>query len=190
MNPRLFATAEAWETWLRDNHDRASGIWLKIAKKGVATSVSYAEALDVALCWGWIDARKDKLDARFWLQRFSPRTKTSRWSKVNREHVARLIKAGRMQKAGLAAIDAAKADGRWAKAYDSPSRATVPPDLESALAERPKAREFFGKLDSRNRYAILYRLQEAKKPETRARRLETFVAMLARGEVIHPRSPK
>jgi uncharacterized protein YdeI (YjbR/CyaY-like superfamily) len=162
-------------------------VWLKIARKasGVA-SVSYAEALEVALCYGWIDGQKDKHDDDHWLQRFGPRQPRSKWSKVNRGKATALIEAGAMKPAGLREVERAKADGRWDAAYDSPSTATVPDDLQRALDEEPRAREFFATLDSANRYAILYRIQDAKKPETRARRIAKFVAMLSEHEKLHP----
>lgn len=181
-----FASAAAWEAWLADKHARAAGVWLKIAKKnsGIAT-VTYAQALDVALCFGWIDGQKRGFDATWFLQRFTPRKARSRWSKINTEHVARLIAEGRMRPAGLAQVEAARADGRWAAAYESQGNATVPPDLQAALDASPAAATFFATLRGANRYAILYRVQEAKRPETRARRIDRFVAMLARGETLH-----
>jgi uncharacterized protein YdeI (YjbR/CyaY-like superfamily) len=187
VRPKLFATAEAWDVWLGKNHDRSKGVWLKIAKgtRGSGSTVSYEEALAVALCHGWIDARKGKLDSRFWLQRFTPRAPTSRWSRLNCEKAERMIVEGRMREAGRRAIEAAKADGRWANAYEGQRRATVPDDLQQALRDRPDALAFFQELDGRNRYAILYRLQNAKQPATRARNLSRFVEMLARRETIH-----
>ena len=182
-----FASPAAWEAWLAEQHAISSGLWLKIAKKdaGVET-VSYAEALQVALCYGWIDGQKDKLDGDYWLQRFTPRKPRSKWSKINREKAERLITQGRMQPAGLREVEQAKADGRWDAAYDGQRTAGIPDDLRQALEQNPKAAEFFASLDSANRYAILYRLQEAKKPETRARRLERYVAMLNEQQKIHP----
>lgn len=181
-----FASAEAFETWLEAGHATAAGLWLKIAKKdtGLAT-VTYAEALDVGLCFGWIDGQKRGLDATWYLQRFTPRKRGSRWSQLNTEHVARLTAAGRMRPAGLAQVEAARADGRWAAAYERQSRATVPPDLQVALDADPAAAAFFATLTGVNRYAVLYRVQDAKRPETRARRIDRFVAMLARGETLH-----
>ncbi len=183
----LFATAAAFERWLRKHHAKAACLWIKYAKKksGIP-SIDWDQAVDVALCYGWIDGQAKALDDTYSLQRFTPRGKRSKWSKLNRERVARLTKAGRMQAAGLAEVERAKADGRWDVAYDSPSNAKVPDDLAKALARSAKARAAFDKLNARNRYAILYRLHDAKKPETRARRLETFVAMLARGETLYP----
>ncbi|HXE44859.1 MAG TPA: YdeI/OmpD-associated family protein [Conexibacter sp.] len=181
-----FASAAAWEAWLDAEHARAAGVWLQIAKKdtGVAT-VTYAEALDVALCFGWIDGQKRGFDATWFLQRFTPRTARSRWSKINTEHVERLAAAGRMRPAGLAQVEAARADGRWAAAYDGQRSAAVPPDLQAALDADPAAAAFFATLRGANRYAILYRVQDAKRPETRARRIARFTAMLARGETLH-----
>ena len=181
-----FASAAAWEGWLEKNHETSTGLWLKIAKKGSGIdSVTYAEALDAALCFGWIDGQKGAWDERFFLQRFTPRGRRSKWSQVNREHVARLIAAGRMRPAGLAEVERAKADGRWQAAYAPPSRMEVPDDLRRALDADPKAKAAFEALDRTNRYAMLYRLGDAKRPETRARRLAQYVEMLARGERIH-----
>ena len=173
-----FATAEEWERWLDANHDDA-GVWIKMAKKrsGIA-SVTHAEALDVALCFGWIDGQRKGLDETFFLQKFTPRRPRSKWSRINREKAEQLIAAGRMRPSGLAEVEQARADGRWEAAYDPQSTARVPDDLKRELDARPRAAEFFASLDSRNRYAILYRLQDAKRPETRARRLAEFVAML------------
>lgn len=182
-----FESAEAFQAWLGKNHAVSPGIWLKLRKKSPGVvALDYAQALDVALCYGWIDGQKAGLDDQWWLQRFTPRTARSKWSKVNRDKVAALIEQGRMQPAGEAEIDRAKADGRWEAAYDSSRTATVPDDLAAALAAEPAAAEFFEALDRQNRYAILYRVQDAKKPETRARRIEKFVAMLAKGEKLHP----
>ncbi|MFJ6649864.1 YdeI family protein [Streptomyces sp. NPDC091290] len=182
-----FESAEAFQAWLGENHAVSPGIWLKLRKKSPGVvALDYAQALDVALCYGWIDGQKAGLDDQWWLQRFTPRTARSKWSKVNRDKVAALIEQGRMQPAGQAEIDRAKADGRWDAAYDSSRTATVPDDLAAALAAEPAAAEFFEALDRQNRYAILYRVQDAKKPETRARRIEKFVAMLAKGEKLHP----
>ncbi|MFD7389179.1 YdeI family protein [Streptomyces sp. NPDC059852] len=182
-----FESAEAFQAWLGENHAVSPGIWLKLRKKSPGVvALDYAQALDVALCYGWIDGQKAGLDDQWWLQRFTPRTARSRWSKVNREKATALIEQGRMQPAGQAEVDRAKADGRWDAAYDSPRTATVPDDLVAALAAEPAAAEFFETLDRQNRYAILYRVQDAKRPETRARRIEKFVAMLAKGEKLHP----
>lgn len=182
-----FAGPTDWEKWLAEHHTGASGGWLKLAKKGSgSTTVTYAEALDVALCYGWIDAQKAPYDEAFWLQRFCPRRPGSKWSQVNRDKVAALVTADRMQPAGLAAVEAAKADGRWDAAYAPQRTASVPPDLQSALDATPGAAAFFAGLSSLNRYAVLHRIQDAKKPETRARRIEKFVQMLSRGETLYP----
>jgi len=181
-----FASAAAWERWLARNHARSSGVWLEIAKKAAAVvTVSYPEVLDVALCYGWIDGVRHKQDDTYFRQRFTPRTRTSKWSQNNRDKVAALVAAGRMQPAGQAAIDAAKADGRWDAAYAGSRAIEVPDDLVRALRRNAKARRAFEQLDSRNRYAILYRVHDAKRPETRARRIETFVTMLAEGRTIY-----
>lgn len=184
---KSFATPAAWHAWLAKHCSSSRGVWLAIAKKGAKkTSLSYAEALEVALIWGWIDGQKDKLDETAWLQKFTPRGPKSIWSKINRDKADALIADGRMQPPGLAEVERAKRDGRWQSAYASQSRATVPPDLAAALKKNPRAARFFETLESRNRYAILFRVHTAKKPETRAARIEKFVAMLARGEKIHP----
>ena len=186
--PQLpFATTADWERWLEDNHASESGIWIRMAKKSSGIeSVRYPEVLDAALCFGWIDGRREALDETHFLQRFTPRRPRSRWSQINRERVERLIAEGRMRPAGLAEVERARVDGRWDAAYESQSRSTVPDDLQRELDARPGAKGFFEQLDSQNRFAILYRLRDAKKPETRARRLATFVAMLERGEKIYP----
>jgi uncharacterized protein YdeI (YjbR/CyaY-like superfamily) len=181
-----FASAEAWERWLARNHATSPGVWLEIAKKAAAvTTVSHAEALEVALCYGWIDGLRHKHDDTYFRQRFTPRTRTSKWSKINRDKVEALVGAGRMQPSGQAQIDAAKADGRWDAAYAGSRSIEVPDDLARALRRNARARRAFEGLDSRNRYAILYRVHDAKRPETRARRIESFVAMLAEGRTIH-----
>jgi uncharacterized protein YdeI (YjbR/CyaY-like superfamily) len=186
LTVQLFASRQAWRAWLAAQHAASPGLWLKIAKKGAGVdSVTYSEALDVALCFGWIDCQKDKLDAVHWLQRFTPRQARSRWSKANRERVEKLLASGEMEAAGRREVDAARQDGRWDAAYDGQRTITVPADLQRELDANRKARDFFATLDSANRYAILYRLHDAKKPETRARRLAKFVAMLAAGEKIH-----
>lgn len=167
-----FVSAREWNAWLERHHEVPDGRWLELAKKGAAfTTVTYAEAVDVALCWGWIDGQKGAVDDARWKQRFSPRRARSIWSKVNREK---------------AEVERAKADGRWAAAYDSPKQATVPHDLKQALEASTRARALFERLDATNRYAILHRLATAKQAATRARRIATFVAMLAKGEVIYP----
>ena len=185
--PRRFASQRAFETWLRTHHATSDGLWLQIAKAGAAQpSVSYAQALESALCFGWIDGQKKSLDGQHWLQRFTPRRARSIWSKVNRAKALALIEQGRMQPAGLREVERAQADGRWDDAYDSARTSTVPADLQAALDAEPKARAFFDALDAANRYAVLWRVQTAKKAETRARRIAQFAAMLARGEKLHP----
>jgi uncharacterized protein YdeI (YjbR/CyaY-like superfamily) len=182
-----FATAAAWDAWLAGHHGDAAGLWLKLAKKGSGIpSVSYAEAVDVALCHGWIDGQKGRLDDQFWLQRFTPRKPGSKWSRINTQRAAALIESGRMRPAGLREVERAKADGRWEAAYHSQSTATVPADLAAALAESPEASAFFETLNSANRYAILYRIAGAKRPETRAKRIAGFVAMLSEHKQLHP----
>ena len=181
-----FPDAQAWEEWLAEHHADAAGVWLKLAKKDSGVpSVSYSAALDVAICFGWIDGQKDKYDEAFWLQRFSPRRNRSKWSAVNRAKALALIEAGRMHSAGQREVDAAQADGRWDAAYASQSKASVPDDLQAALDANPSARAFFEGLNSANRYAILYRIQNVKKAETRARKIAQFVEMLAAGRKIH-----
>lgn len=183
----LFADRTAFRKWLNAHHASRPGLWLQIAKAASPLrSVTYAEALDVALCFGWIDGQKRSHDAHSFLQKFTPRQKRSAWSKRNREHVARLVAAGEMHSAGLAAVEAAKADGRWDRAYDSPGTVTVPEDFQAALDENRQAKAFFSTLKSANRYAVLYRIQTAVKPETRARRIAELVAMLQRRETFHP----
>jgi len=183
---KTFGTPAAWAKWLETHHGDDAGVWLKFAKKGTGvTTVTYAEALEVALCWGWIYAQVKRFDETYYLQRFTPRRKRSKWSKINREAATRLIESGQMRPSGLAEIERAKSDGRWDAAYDSPASAVVPEDLERALRRNKRAREFFATLSGANRYAILYRIQDAKRPETRARRIAQFVEMLARGETLH-----
>ena len=182
-----FASQAEWEAWLDAEHASADGVWLRFAKKGSGVeTVVYAEALDVALCYGWIDSQVARLDERFYLQKFTPRRARSKWSQINREKIEELTKQGRMKPAGLEQVALAKADGRWDAAYDPPSRIGVPDDLRAALDANPAAAEAFAGLNSQNRYAVLFRMHDAKRPETRARRIETFVAMLARGERPHP----
>lgn len=182
-----FATQQEWEAWLEAHHAGTRGLWLKIAKKVAGTrSVTYAEALESALCYGWIDGQKAALDGQHWLQKFTPRRARSVWSKVNRTKAEALIAAGRMRPAGLRQVELAHADGRWDAAYDGQRTATMPADLQRALDNNPEARAFFGTLNSVNRYAILYRVQTAKKPETRAARIQQFVTMLSRHEKMYP----
>lgn len=181
-----FASQADFEHWLEANHATSAGLWLKIAKKESGhASVNYAQALDVALCFGWIDGQKNKFDAEYFLQKFTPRRPRSTWSKINQEKVAVLITNGKMREAGLREIERAKADGRWAAAYESQSRITVPDDFQALLNENPAAQRFFDQLNSANRYAILYRITSAKKPDTRKQRIEKFIAMLNEGKKIH-----
>jgi uncharacterized protein YdeI (YjbR/CyaY-like superfamily) len=181
-----FPSGAEWEAWL-DEHHGEDGVWLKIAKKGSGIeSVRYPEVLEIALAFGWIDGQRRALDEAHFLQRFTPRRARSPWSKINRATAERLIAEGRMRPSGLAEVERAKADGRWDAAYDGQRTMEVPDDLQRELDARPAAAEFFAGLNSQNRYAILYRLQDAKRPETRARRLAQFVAMLEAGERIHP----
>jgi uncharacterized protein YdeI (YjbR/CyaY-like superfamily) len=182
-----FESPRAWETWLAKHHAESPGIWLRIYKKGSGTaSATYVEALDVALCYGWIDGQKQRGDESSWLQRFCPRRPGSGWSRINTLNAERLIKAGRMKPAGLKQVEAARKDGRWQRAYASPGAAQAPEDFLKELAKNKKAQAFFGGLNKANTYAIVYRLQTAKKPETRARRMQAILAMLARGERFHP----
>jgi uncharacterized protein YdeI (YjbR/CyaY-like superfamily) len=178
-----FASQTTWETWLDEHHAESEGLWLKIAKKasGIET-VTHAEALEVALCFGWIDGQRGRLDDEWFVQRFTPRRSRSRWSQINRDKAERLIADGRMRSAGLSEVERAQQDGRWEAAYASQSTIEVPDDLQRALDAEPAAREFFATLDSSSRYTVLYRIHDAKRADTRARRIEKFVAMLARGE--------
>jgi len=190
-SPRLFKSAKAFETWLKKHHARSDGLWLKIAKGGAdEPSVTYPEAVEIALCWGWIDGQRKGFDEQHFLQRFTPRRARSVWSKVNVGKVAVLIEAGRMQAPGQAQIEAAKADGRWAQAYDGARTSAVPEDLLAALEAEPKAKAFFATINAANRYAVLWRIQTAVKAETRARRIAQLVQMLARGETIHIFKPR
>ena len=183
----LFEDATAWGEWLGRHHAESPGVWLRIATKDAPLrSPTYAEALDEALRFGWIDSQKKAFDEHSWIQKFSPRGPKSLWSKINRDKVAALTEAGRMEPAGIRAVEQAKEDGRWDAAYDSQRNATIPDDLQAALDAHPAARDFFATLNGANRYAVLFRVQTAKKPETRARRIETLVAMLARNEKLHP----
>ena len=182
-----FASAAEWERWLADNHEAPDGVWLRIAKKDSGVpSVRYPEVLESALCFGWIDGRREALDERHFLQRFTPRRARSPWSRINREKAERLIAEGRMRPAGLREVERARADGRWQAAYQGQRHSVVPEDLRRELAGRPAAKACFEALSSQNRYAILYRLQDAKRPDTRARRLAKFIAMLEAGETLHP----
>jgi uncharacterized protein YdeI (YjbR/CyaY-like superfamily) len=182
-----FASRQAWEAFLEGQHASSEGLWLKIAKKGSGIeSVTYDQAVEVALCYGWIDGQVRKFDEDYYLQRFTPRRSRSKWSKVNRKKVTELMERGEMKAAGLREVERAKADGRWDAAYDSPSTATVPEDLLRELEKNERARKFFSELDGRNRYAILYQIQDAKRPETRARRIAKYVAMLAERKKPYP----
>jgi uncharacterized protein YdeI (YjbR/CyaY-like superfamily) len=182
-----FPSRETWAAWLDEHHADSAGIWLALRKKGAAEpGVSYGDAVEVALCYGWIDGQAGKLNDHFWLQRFTPRRSRSIWSRVNRDRALALIARGEMKLAGMREVERAQADGRWEAAYEPPSTMKVPDDLQEALALNPAAAEFFTALDSTNRYAILHRIHAAKKPETRSRRIETFVAMLAEGKKLYP----
>ena len=183
----LFEQQRDLEEWLDERHADSPGVWLRIAKKGAGLrSVSYDEAVELALCFGWIDGQTKSYDDQSWLQRFTPRRPQSIWSKINRDKAEALIAAGRMRPAGLAAVERAKANGRWDAAYDGASRAAVPDDFQAALDGNQKAKAFFETLTGSNRYALLFRIQTANKPETRARRIEQFIRMLENGETIYP----
>lgn len=186
MPTKAFATQGAWERWLRTHHEKVPGVWLRFYKKesGIR-GLAYPEALDTALCYGWIDGQAKSLDDVSWIQKFCPRRPRSLWSKRNREHIARLTAEGRMKPAGLREVEKAKADGRWEQAYDAASTMEVPDDFLRALAKDKKALAFFKTLNKANTYAIAWRLQTAKKPETRQRRMEKLLAMMARGEKLH-----
>ena len=182
-----FATPQAWDAWLAKHHANSGGLWLKLAKKASGTaSVTYPEALTVALAWGWIDGQKRGLDATHWLQKFTPRKPKSLWSKINRDKALALIASGAMQPAGLAEVERAQADGRWAAAYAGAKTITVPDELAAALAANPRAAAGFATLDARNRFAVLFRVRTAKRAETRARRIALLVEMLARGDTLYP----
>jgi uncharacterized protein YdeI (YjbR/CyaY-like superfamily) len=183
----LFESTQSWDAWLGEHHAQPHGVWIKIAKKGAgATTVSYAEALDAALCYGWIDGQKQAFDDSFWLQKFTPRRRKSVWSRVNTDKALQLIESGRMKPAGLREVDAARQDGRWDAAYQSQGNLTIPDDFLAELDRQPEARAFFETLNKVNRYAICYRIETAKKPETRKARIDKFIAMLAANEKIHP----
>jgi uncharacterized protein YdeI (YjbR/CyaY-like superfamily) len=187
MNEILhFRSSAEFRRWLAKNHRQSAGIRLRICKKdSEESSVTYAAALDEALCFGWIDGQKQRHDDSAWLQKFTPRRRQSVWSKINTQHAERLIQSRRMKPAGQDQIDAAKKDGRWRAAYDSPSKSTIPGDFRAALRKNKKAYAFFESLNKANLYAISYRLQTAKRPETRQKRMETILAMMARGETFH-----
>ena len=182
-----FASRDAWEAWLEGQHARSDGLWLKFAKKGSGIeTVTYDQAVEIALCYGWIDGQVRRFDEDYYLQRFTPRRPRSKWSKINRQKATELIERGEMKPAGLREVERAKADGRWDAAYDAPSTATVPEDLLRELDKYDVARKFFSTLDSRNRYAILYQIQDAKSPETRARRIQKYVTMLNERKKLYP----
>lgn len=184
-----FETQADWEAWLLGDGATSTGLWLRLAKKSTrqqAPSLTYAEALEGALCHGWIDGQRKSLDELAWLQRFTPRTARSIWSEINKAKAEALIAAGRMSAGGLREVERAREDGRWAAAYAPASTATVPADLQRALNANRKAKAFFETLDSRNRYAVLFRIQNVKKAETRARKIAQFVEMLGKGEKLHP----
>lgn len=184
---KAFATARAWERWLAKEPATSDGLWIRIARQdSEIISITYEEAVEVALCYGWIDGQKAAVDDQFWLQRFTPRRPGSRWSKINCGRVEALQAAGRMKPGGRREVERAKADGRWDAAYAGQATMAVPEDLGAALAKDAKAKRAFSTLDSANRYAILYRIHDAKQPETRARRIAQFVEMLSRGEALHP----
>lgn len=182
------ADIRAWRTWLEENHSSGAGVWLVLAKKGTLkpTSLTYLQALEEALCFGWIDGQARSGNEGTFTQSFTPRRKRSPWSKRNTGTAERLVAEGRMHASGIAEMDRAKADGRWEAAYAGPASVEVPPELIKALAANPKAKAKFATLNSQNRYAILYRIATAKRPDARARRIEQFVAMLERGETIYP----
>lgn len=183
---RRFASRAAWRRWLAANYERSQGLWIEFAKKGSGlASVTYAEALEVALCYGWIDSQLVSVDEKRYRQRFTPRRARSRWSQINRAAVERLHAEGLLAAAGIREMEVAKRDGRWEAAYGSPGTMAVPPDLEAALAKHPRARRAFDGLSGRNRYAILFRLHDAKRADTRQRRLQQFVEMLEAGRTIH-----
>ncbi len=181
-----FESQQHWEDWLKENHDRSQGIWLKIAKKesGIPT-VDYAQALESALCYGWIDGQKDKLDEQYWLQKFTPRRAKSPWSKINREKAEALIASGRMQPAGMRQVGLAQADGRWEAAYHSQRTIEIPEDFQVELDKHPEALEFYNSLNKANKYAFLYRIRTAKRPETRAAWVKRSIEMLLRKEKFH-----
>ena len=182
-----FKDQKSWDAWLAKHHAASPGLWLQIARKANgAPSVSYAQAVETALCYGWIDGQGKSLDEAWWLQKYTPRRPNSVWGKINRERAEELIRDGRMKPAGLKAVETSRRNGRWDRAYDSPRGARVPADLQKAFALNARAKAFFSTLDSANRYAVLWRIQTAVKPETRARRIEKLVGMLERNEKLHP----
>jgi uncharacterized protein YdeI (YjbR/CyaY-like superfamily) len=182
-----FATQQDWESWLKEHHTATRGMWLKIAKKDTGIpSLSYAEAVESALCYGWIDGQKAAGDEQYWLQKFTPRGPKSMWSKVNCDKATALLASDRMQPAGIRQVELAKADGRWETAYDSQSKISIPDDFQRELDNNQKAQEFFTTLNSVNRYAILFRIQTAKKPETRSARIKKFIEMLSNNQKLYP----
>jgi uncharacterized protein YdeI (YjbR/CyaY-like superfamily) len=183
---RAFKDAKAWESWLAKNQSATGGLWMRIAKKASGVkSITYPEAVEIALCYGWIDGQKKPESETTWLQRFVPRRPRSIWSKINREKALSLIVGGRMKPAGLKEVERAKQDGRWDAAYDSPKNAPINPDFQKALDKNPRAKAFFDTVNAANRYAIIWRLHTAKKAETRARLTRTFIEMLEKGETLH-----
>ena len=182
-----FKDSKALEKWMKKNHGKAEGLWVKIAKASTGIkSITHSDALDLALCYGWIDGLRRRLDDQYFLQKFTPRTSSSTWSVINQQKVATLIKEGRMQPGGLAAIEAAKKNGRWESAYKSQKTIEVPADLQESLDNNKKAKTFFSKLSSQNRFAILFRIGKVKRPDTRARKIEEFVKMLQENRTIYP----
>lgn len=182
-----FKSSKEWANWLARNHSKSNGIWMRLYKKAAAEmTINHAEALDMALCYGWIDGQAKTHDEKSWLQKFTPRRAKSLWSKRNREYIERLISEDKMKAAGLREVEQAKRDGRWDAAYDSPSKSTIPEDFLKALSKNKKAKAFFETLNKTNLYSISWRLQTAKKPETREKRMKAILAMLARGEKFHP----
>ena len=184
---KLFKTAAAFEEWLNKNHTKADGLWMKIAKANTGIkSIAFPEALDIALCYGWIDGLRRGFDEQYYVQKFTPRRNKSVWSVINKNKVAQLIKDGRMKEAGLAAIEEAKKNGRWDNAYHSPANAQVPEDLQKALNKNKKAKAFFAKLSSQNRFALIYRLHQVKREETKKKKIEEYIRMLEEGKTIYP----
>jgi uncharacterized protein YdeI (YjbR/CyaY-like superfamily) len=184
---KLFKTATAFEEWLNKNHKKADGLWMKIAKANTGIkSIAFPEALDIALCYGWIDGLRRGLDEQYYVQKFTPRRNKSVWSVINKNKVAQLIKDGRMKEAGLAAIEEAKKNGKWDNAYHSPANAQVPDDLQKALNKNKKAKAFFEKLSSQNRFALIYRLHQVKREETKKKKIEEYIRMLEEGKTIYP----
>lgn len=182
-----FKSKEKWLQWLEMHNSKSTGVWLKLSKKGSnISSVTYPEAIEAALSYGWIDGQKKPLDDSYWLQKFTPRGQRSIWSKINCEKAGLLIKEGKMRPAGLKEVERARADGRWNTAYESQSKISVPDDLQKALDKNPAAKQFFGTLNSINRYAVLFRIHQAKKAETRMARIDKFVKMLEENKTLHP----